>query len=257
MKDQHEFGVPDYGLQWPDGRDFGTADDFAWLGDLDGDGVGEMALDFAARPFPDGDPEAGGIAIAFLRPDGSVRKHLRISEHHGGLDTLGPDSEFGFSLASLGDLDGDGSLELAVGAPKEVSTGLGRTGGVWILSLDPSASRNGSGVNPLTLSEAADPVFGTNWLTTLDCSGHASGQAFLWGYGRPLAGTPSAFGEVLVGGTRVFRRALAHLSGPTPISTAVPPFDLSFIDLPLFVQGLCTGAPGPQLSNALDVLVGR
>jgi hypothetical protein len=157
---------------------------------------------------------------------------------------------------ALGDLDGDGAPELAVGAPLHRNA-MEATGGLWILSLDPDATRNGTGVNPLTLTQAADPVFGTSWGVTLDCSGHASGLAVLWGRTQALAGTPSAFGEVLVGGGTYFQLVAPHLSGPTPLALAVPPYDLALIDLPLFVQGLCTGAPGAQLGNALDVLVGQ
>jgi hypothetical protein len=62
---------------------------------------------------------------------------------------------------------------------------------------------------------------------------------------------------VLVSGTRLFQMAALHASGPVPFSIGVPPISRALIDLPLFTQGLCTGAPAPQLSNALDVIVGR
>ena len=193
---------------------------------------------------------------ASSRADARIMKKLRISNQLGGLGDLPRNSQFGSALASLGDLDGDGAPELAVGAPNERANSVAG-GGVWILSLATSARNNGSGVNPEILSETSDPVFGSTWTTTLDCSGHASGLAIVWGYDRPTAGVFSSFGERLITGNRLFQRQVVHGGGPTPFSIAVPPFDVSLIDLPIFVQGLCTGAPGAQLSNALDVLVGR
>ena len=120
-----------------------------------------------------------------------------------------------------------------------------------------SAVRNGSGLNPLTLSQTADPVFGTNWSATLDCSGHAAGMAYVFGYTAPISGSFNFAGELLVGGQQTFFLQAVHASGPTVLTAAVPPYQLSLIDLPIYIQGLCSGAPGMRLSNALDVVLSR
>lgn len=114
---------------------FGAA--IAPIGDLDGDGTTELAI---GAPFDDRGARYGGILwIAFLNPDETVRDQ---QPHGPGLDgwrPLGAESLFGHSVAPLGDLDGDGVPDVAVGAPTELSfdsglVGLG-LGEVWVLLL--------------------------------------------------------------------------------------------------------------------------
>jgi len=56
-------------------------------------------------------------------------------------------------------------------------------------------------------------------------------------------------------GPRLFRFAAAHNGTPTFFLRSIPS-DAALIGMRLHVQAVCTGAPGPQLSNALDVVVG-
>ena len=153
-----------------------------------------------------------------------------------------------FQAIHDGDLDGDGTAEMAMSLP-----GLNE---VWILTLGNSTTRNGSGVNTQVLTQNAAPALGQVWNATLDCSGISTGQAFLFGRGLPSSGTFLGVGEVLIGGPHYFQLATNHVSGPTPF--AVPfPVSSALIDLPIFVQGACAGAPGLRLSNALDLLIDR
>jgi hypothetical protein len=250
--DEDAFGSGDYTVQLPGEPEFFTDDVYAALGDLDNDGVTEVAMGFEKHDFPGHARDEGGFAIGFTRGDGSVRKRLIVSDSRGGLGTLTGGGRFGGSFAGLGDLDGDGAPELAVGAPADHAAGA-----VWILSLDPSALRNGSGTNPLILSQVGEPVFGATWSATLDCSAHGSGLAALWGHDAATSGVSSPYGEILITGNRVFHLFAPHGSAPVTFSTLVPPTSLALIDLPIHVQGACTGFPGPRLSNALDVLVGE
>jgi hypothetical protein len=65
-----------------------------------------------------------------------VQSHQKISETSGGFTGLLDSSDFfGYSVASLGDLDGDGTTDLAVGAAADDDGGSGQ-GAVWILFLD-------------------------------------------------------------------------------------------------------------------------
>ena len=67
---------------------------------------------------------------------GRVLSHQKISENEGGFTgNLNDDDFFGLSVGSLGDLDGDGVGDLAVGAPFDDDGGT-NVGAVWVLFLD-------------------------------------------------------------------------------------------------------------------------
>ena len=67
---------------------------------------------------------------------GWVLSHQKISSTEGGFTGILDDWDwFGISAAALGDLDGDGVGDLAVGAPGDDDGGSGR-GAVWVLFLD-------------------------------------------------------------------------------------------------------------------------
>lgn len=105
----------------------------AGIGDLDGDGVGDLAV--GANYDDDGGTNRGALYILLLNPDGTVKRTSKISSTQGGFTgPLRANDEFGRSVASLGDLDGDGVIDLAVGAPTD-GTGGTRRGAIWILFL--------------------------------------------------------------------------------------------------------------------------
>ena len=112
----------------------GFGNSVAWLGDLDGDGVGDLAV--GARADDDGAIDAGAVWILFLNEDGTVKSHQKISATEGGFHgSLDEVDYFGTSLALLPDLDGDGVNELAVGALYD-DDGVDDAGAVWILFLN-------------------------------------------------------------------------------------------------------------------------
>src|SRR6185295_16809086 len=83
--------------------------------------------------------DSGALWVLFLNPDGTVKDEKRLATGQGGLTVATGHTEFGVALAALGDLDGDGAPELAVGAPGDDDGGIDR-GAVHILTLAPDGS---------------------------------------------------------------------------------------------------------------------
>jgi hypothetical protein len=113
------------------GDQFGSA--VVSLGDLDGDGILDLAV--GAEDDRVDNIEHGAVHILFMNSDGSVKSSTQISSGVGGGPTLNAEDRFGSALASLGDLDGDGITELAVGAWSE-DTGGTTSGAVYVLFMN-------------------------------------------------------------------------------------------------------------------------
>jgi hypothetical protein len=125
--------------------DLDPGDDFAqsvaWLGDLDGDGVGDLVV--GATGDDDGGSRRGAVWVLFLNTDGTVKTHQKISATQGGFTgALSNDDFFGVSVAAVGDLDGDTVCDLAVGANGD-DDGGSRRGAVWVLFLNPNGTVKG------------------------------------------------------------------------------------------------------------------
>ncbi|MCP4593910.1 MAG: hypothetical protein GY842_24510 [bacterium] len=106
----------------------------AALGDLDGDGTGDLAV--GAYGDDDSGPYRGAVWVLFLNTNGTVKSHQKINDTEGGFTgTLDDFDRFGYSVAGLGDIDGDGFRDLAVGANYDSDGGSYR-GAVWVLFLN-------------------------------------------------------------------------------------------------------------------------
>jgi hypothetical protein len=104
------------------------------LGDLDGDGVGDLAV--GSQSDDDGGSAQGAVWILFLNTNGTVKSRQKISETTGGFGGgLDPGDVFGWSVSSLGDLDGDGFGDLAAGAIRDDDGGADQ-GAVWVVFLE-------------------------------------------------------------------------------------------------------------------------
>jgi hypothetical protein len=122
------------------GDNFGVA--IAPLGDLDGDGVIDLAV---GVPGDDtGGSGRGAVDVLFMNADGTVKSSVKIASGTGGGPSIPSDDEFGISLAALGDLDGDGVIDLAVGAASDNTGGVPNTGAVYVLFLKSDGTAKGS-----------------------------------------------------------------------------------------------------------------
>lgn len=104
------------------------------IGDLDGDGIPELVVG-AQGDDSESDGFSGAIYVLFLQSDGIVKRHVKIADGLGGMPPSSIYGEFGSSCALLGDLDGDGVPDLAVGAIFD-DTGEINSGAVYILFLN-------------------------------------------------------------------------------------------------------------------------
>ena len=89
------------------GDRFGYA--MAAIGDLDNDGIGDVAI---------GSPGSGAIYIVFLLTDGAIKHHVRIESQDAN------ETEFGRAIGAVGDLDGDLIPEIAVSGYTGNNTGV-------------------------------------------------------------------------------------------------------------------------------------
>jgi hypothetical protein len=101
-------------------------DSVANAGDIDGDGVTDLAV--GAEYDNDGGPLRGAVWILFLNRNGSVKFHQKISSTQGGVSLPIIDNDgFGIGVSPLGDFDGDGVNDIAVGTAQAA---------VWLLFLN-------------------------------------------------------------------------------------------------------------------------
>ncbi len=120
---------PNAGLRLDDGDWFGIS--AASLGDLDGDGVTDLAVGVA------GDQ---AVYLLMLDANGLCKEYQKIASGNGSELEIPKHAGFGWSVTSLGDLNGDGVTDLAVGAPDTV-TGPGYIRGiVYILMMESSGT---------------------------------------------------------------------------------------------------------------------
>jgi hypothetical protein len=142
---------------------FGT--DMTLINDLDGNGTEDMLVG-APGHQSSSNTNIGRAWVMFMNANGTVDSVSPIGDQLGGLNyPLQPGDAFGYSVAYLGDLDGDSRPEVAVGAPGNRQT-TRDTGAVFILSLNTDGSvfkevriANGEGGMPFTLGR--DESFGT------------------------------------------------------------------------------------------------
>ena len=86
------------------------------LGDLNNDGINDIVV--GSSPYD----EVGKVYILFLNSDGTVKEESILTNQTGDLsDILSSGDEFGYSVSSVGDIDKNGTIDIAIGSVQRVS----------------------------------------------------------------------------------------------------------------------------------------
>ena len=108
-------------------------DSVASMGDLDGDNVQDLVI--GSRT----DTGGGSVRIVYMNTDGSSKSSVLIDSTSPNGPTISSGDWFGNAVANIGDLDGDGITDMAVGAERDDHGGTNR-GALHIIFLLETAS---------------------------------------------------------------------------------------------------------------------
>ena len=110
-----------------DGDWFGK--DITNIGDLNGDGVNDLAVGANLDDGTGAGQNKGAVHILFMNTDGSVDSTVEINNATTNGPTLVGGDVFGTSITNIGDLNGDGVNDIAVGAEKDEMDENGNSSG--------------------------------------------------------------------------------------------------------------------------------
>lgn len=112
------------------------------LGDLDLDGVGDLAV--GTYLDDTGGTDRGAVWILFMQVTGHVKAQQKIADGVGGFDGLLDDGDnLGISVAAVSDRNADGIQDLVVGTSGDDDGGTNR-GCVWVLNLNTNGTIQGN-----------------------------------------------------------------------------------------------------------------
>lgn len=118
-------------------------DYFGWalgdLSDFNNDGLPDIVATSVHVDAQGGGSGGGSVYLLFLDTDGTVKGYRKVNQVPGAFNQVLMDLDFGYSVARVGDLDGNGAIDIAVGIPLD-SEAANESGAVWILMLNANGS---------------------------------------------------------------------------------------------------------------------
>ena len=122
------------------GDQFGCSIDT--IGDLNGDGVMDIVV--GAFGDDDGNSGTGAAYILFMDSNRTVNSYQKISATQGNFigNNLQAGEGFGYRVASIGDINNDGIMDIAVGSPFSDVGGTDR-GSVYVIFLNTNGTVKG------------------------------------------------------------------------------------------------------------------
>ena len=226
-------GTPGFSASLIESGRFGYS--VASIGTFDDDTIPDIAVG-AAQESSASASMIGAVYLIMLLRDGTVRSYQTISEATGGFalfEDIGQMSRFGSSIVPIGDQNGDGITDLAVGASGndgDTSAGSGR-GALYILYLtNPDATGNvvqqghkiGLNAGNFGTGVGTNHRFGQS-VTTLDVNGDGLMDFAVGakGYGPNSDNRPGAVwiiildSDLLVAGKQRISKGFGGFSGAT------------------------------------------
>jgi len=147
-----------------DGDLYGTA--VAGLGDLNADGVEDIAV--SAIGDDTGGSLRGAVYIHYMNTDGSIDSTVKIASGSANGATLVDSDRYGAGVANIGDLNGDGVIDLLVGSVSEAAfISFMNTDG----SIDSTVEINGSTANGPTVTVGDSYGFAVAGISDFDGNG--------------------------------------------------------------------------------------
>ena len=183
---------------WRDGQQTKYGVSVANIGDLDGDGVNDLAVGQDKNTSScHSQVNKAEVQIHFMNSDGTLKSTEKICETTPGI-TLGNGHRFGSGVAGMGDINGDGVPDIAVGGYMHDTKNRGEVD-IILMNSDGSVSsqvRHNHG-GTLTLDGGAQLGFAVENIGDLD--GNGVNDVAMGGWMADVTGTPSNSGLVIIG----------------------------------------------------------